>query len=432
MNNQRINILRDELKQRCDEIVTFTFPKYDHWDLDKKIKDDFLQLVAEYVYFILNTPELQSHFIMLIRWHKDRIESRDVKEHLHQVVSIIKQLGSKLILYKTQLGSIDFAGRTWKNPFDQFGIVSPVELLSLLEQDHSYEDPIETIETLRSVLAGDEVPQNGILFYMKQFEPEIYKIVKSYFAELETLQNKLRAALIFELNFVGYKEAHEILQAFKFKYPDIPIQSMDERVSTLFKYDALREEDVTYIKNASQKIFKILSRALSANQLKTYTIFRLKSYMEWFYRPKRTEKTKWSENELTEEMAKFLFAQGFFPIIRFKMGKSEPDMLVFSEHEEILIEAKKYLKGERFSSKNISHHISQAIQYFHKLRSIKQGFDNHVYLVIFYNGDFFPICDESVTRNGVVVNVVFIYLGNKTPHEKRKDLILEINTQQKK
>ncbi len=432
MPNQRFDILRDELRQRCDEIVSFTFPKNDPWDLNPTKKDEFLQTVAEYVYFILITPELKSHFVKLIRWHQDRMESKDVKENLDLAAAIIKRLGTKLITYTSQLNSVDFAGRKWKNPFDRFCSVSPVELLSILDQNHTYDDPIETIETLIRVLVGDAVPQNGILFYMKPFEPEIYQIVQPYFAELETLLNKLKAALVFELSFVGYKESHEILQAFKFKYPDTQIQSIDERVSTFLMYDALREEDIAYIKNASQKIFKILSRALSANQLKTYFIFRLKSYMEWFYNSKRSKGKTWHENQLTEEMAKFLFAQGFFPFIRFKTGRGEPDMVAISEHEEIIIEAKRYLKKEKFNAQNINHHISQAIQYYDKLRSRKQEMGNQVYLVIFYNGDFYPVCTESIIKNGVFVNIVFVYLGNKTPHEKRKDLILELDTQQKK
>lgn len=126
----------------------------------------------------------------------------------------------------------------------------------------------------------------------------------------------------------------------------------------------------------------------------------------------------------------FLKAFGYNEEVDFEHSAqgSRIDILIHStSHNKILVEAKNYLNGKKLTSKKINQHISQAIQYYDKLKSLKQGIDNQVFLVIFYNGSSYPVCKESVLMNGVFVYIVFIYLGSKTPHEKRSDLYLQID-----
>lgn len=445
MNNQRINILRDELEQRRDEILQFNMDKTkDIMDtIPQNISNGFFQKVAELVLFFHLSPEYKDAFRKLVLWSKTQLASTEVRTILDEIRKIMEELANEVlkldILDSEQLGLKE---SIYRNPFDMHSkSLTAREFISKLTEPFEYGD--EPIDAIQRVVESLRI----ILRKFHSLDNEVKKKLWIFHGKLDAALGNIESQLEFRSKYEGCEDAKFLYSIYVSQYPDREIKNsfID---STVLYLEGIKHQGVPFqrytftnfvkkCQKSSARISKILSRALAANQLKNYTITRLKSYMEWFYNSRRIRRKTWRENQLTEEMAKFLFAQGFFPFIRFKAGQAEPDMVALSTHEEIIIEAKNYLivdkptknhlKRKKLTSKKINYHISQAIQYYDKVRSLKKEMDNQIYLVIFYNGDFYPVCTENIIKNGVFVNITFIYLGKKTPHEKRQPLVLEID-----
>jgi hypothetical protein len=445
MANQRTNILLDELTQLYQEIADF---KVENTDQVSQIlqSQGFSQRVSEFVHFILSTPELKPEFSKLITWYECQLDSSKVAKLITEAKKVAISLGIVCCSSRLNNGgnTQQLHEKRWKNPFDiHSGSLSAAEFFELLQRDNDYKtNCIQKISDILQIIRGDDVPENGIFPIL---DLSIQNQLNPLLSNIEEILNSLKILLEFELRYAGHEEAKELLRLYLRIHPDkrlieqFAIKYNVAKALVMFEPNkgSLSNPEIGRLKEASKRVLKVLSRSLIANQTRSFTVYRLKAYMEWFYNSKRIKRKTWHENQLTEEMAKFLFAQGFFPFIRFKVGLGEPDMVALSEHEEIIIEAKNYLerdkptknrlKRKKLTSKKINYHVSQAIQYYDKMRSLKKEMDNQVYLMIFYNGDFYPVCAESIFKNGVFVNIVFVYLGSKTPHEKRKDLILAID-----
>jgi hypothetical protein len=269
--------------------------------------------------------------------------------------------------------------------------------------------------------------------------------LKAEFDKLLALANsqpeKVTAKDLFRFKYEGYEDVRDLQSWYAAMYLDAQEgndylrQSRDAAV--IKKHDLLdqraelTEDDFVKGQNAVQRLFGILSRRLKATRSRNRTVFHLKAYMEWvFNRKGRTSRNLPHENNLSEEMGRFLFAHGFFPFIRFRIGKKEPDLYAISPHEEILIEAKKYSGETKPSVSSLQTDINQAIDYYgvvkHAMQSIGiETIDNEVFLVVFYNGNHrLRIEPDGLYQSNVFISIVPVYLGGKTPSQTRPELLI--------
>jgi hypothetical protein len=447
MNNQRVNILLDELTQRYQEIADFKVAET-NWREYKEQTKDFVQRVSEFVFFIRSAPELRSEFDKLIIWHDSQIGSTEVRRLLEKAQALIIAIGNDLIKsseYQQLSVGQAFKEQNWKNPFDEFsGKPSTAnEFIASLTENHDLSvEPIQKIDTVIGVLRGDEFPQNGILHRFGDLGDGIRTIVRSKLSELSKIVDQLRVHLEFGSHFVGHEEAKELQRVFAIAYPDksefnnFIQQFRDGRILRLHDLqEGYSMETFLHIQQAARRIFRILSRSFSASRTRNHCVFHLKAYMEWLFNRKGETMLRLPhENKLSEEMARFLFAQGFFPFIRFKIGGKEPDFYAISPHEELLIEVKKYSGEKKPSAQSLQSDINQAIDYHSVVKSGMQGIgiqhiDNEVFLVLFYNGNYrLRIEPDGIHQSDVFISIVPVYLGSKTPSQQRPEHRLHLTT----
>jgi len=426
MAKLRIEIIKDELNQRCEEITSFEITK-DDWIHYPNQRDDFLKRVSEYVYFIKSTPELNYHYLEILEYYKNKFESIEVKILLSQASESIIKIGKSIVKHTEYIKhkDDDILNETkWGNPFEKsVDSLSANELIHKLTEPVELKiSPIEVLESVIQIMQGDELRENSLLY---QISEPLYRDIQPHVKPLLGILPKLRKELQYEPDYIGYDEVIELEEAFQHIYPIKDIIP-GEMYKLSVKYQAFREIDHLRIQHAAKRVNRILVRKLLGLQNRAVIIQKLKAYMEWFYRLKDT-KRRMSENQLANEVAKFIFPQGYFPFIRFKAGRKEPDIYIISEGEELLIELKKY---DKILTKNdLKHDINQALDYHTIVQSLGRRIDNQVYLVIFHYGDYFPVIrgNNPLLKNDLFVHIYFIYLGKKNPSDKRKEEVYELD-----
>jgi len=425
MPNIRIDIIKDELNHRSDEILSFKVEE-EEWYFYEKQEEEFLNRICEYIYFVRTTPELNFHFNELLTYTRHILESEKVKKERRNTKKHITNLGKSI---KSHPIYIERKDRDFLNeksiPYiseSSREMISTNELIEKLANSIEIDyDPRVTINYVLGVLFGYDDPITGHLY---QIDKKLYNDVNKYLKKLKEINKKLYVLLEFLPRYDGYKEASELNNIYRIKYPLIDIESYDIGIIQ-DKYKNLKKEDYLRIKRATRRINRILLRKILTEQHRADIIRRLKVYMEWFYRIKDTRKM--SENELANEVAKFIFPQAYFPFIRFKAGRKEPDIYIVSQGEELLIELKKYDKKP--SKKDLKNDINQALDYHSIIQSLDRHIDNQVYLVIFHYGDYFPVIrgHNPLLKNDIFVHISFIYLGAKNPSDRRKEVVYEFD-----
>lgn len=344
MHNFWTETIKDELNQRCDEVTSFAVTE-DDWIAYPKQGDDFLQRVCEYIFFIKSTPELLYYYNELLSYYSHRIKTVEVQNLLRKASDLCESIGKTRINHNEYLvhkNSRELNDQKWKNPFDE-GVdsISANEFVQRLSRQQDFTShPIQKIQDIIQILCGDELPENGILF---QISEPTYRELESQIAPLRIVVQSLNAHLLFEPTFVGQDEVIELERAFRFKYPMTRADS-GERLQSSIRYNGFRKEDYLHVQHAARRVNRVLIRKLLERQNRALILWKLKAYMEWFLRITDTG-MQLSENKLANEVAKFIFPQGYFPFVRFKTGRKEPDMHIVSERDEMLIELKKYTRG---------------------------------------------------------------------------------------
>ena len=146
--------------------------------------------------------------------------------------------------------------------------------------------------------------------------------------------------------------------------------------------------------------------------------------------------------------SEFLFREGYFPIVRFSVGDSEPDTLLLplgislsdirplqlalSEETPFIVEAKQHI-GRTVTARHIKKYIGQTVSYFQQLRGVCPRLGNDVYLVVFYDGDTrYVFSSQPYEQSGAQIHVVLIYVGNKKPSELKSCIEISLEEQSQK
>ena len=169
-----------------------------------------------------------------------------------------------------------------------------------------------------------------------------------------------------------------------------------------------------------RNVYHAVDKFLSTSRSKGFLIDRLITYCTWIKRkdfPKPEEENK--ERKISTIVEEFVFNQGYFPIVRFEVGKGEPDILAapgvdLRWDNSILIELKQIIGGRSYSPTKLKDDIGQAQDYLKIVRGIKQDIVDVVHLLIFYDGKTRRTVHKSldVPDN---VRVEFVYVGEESP-----------------
>ena len=260
----------------------------------------------------------------------------------------------------------------------------------------------------------------------KVYDHEIYR--KEY-DKLSDLFKKLNAHLKFQAQYDGADSINKILPYYlrfsSFSYLSSLSASdfgkyMEQAVSLA---QIGGPETNPNIVNECRNIYYAVDRFLSTSIFKNALIDRLITYCTWIKRNEFAKTKVNKEFEISKILEEFIFNNGYFPIVNFKMGDSIPDILInpvganVSWDNSVLIELKQSL-GKKYTPMKFKSDIGQAHDYLKLVKSVKPDLADTVYLLIFYDGNkrlpdkSLLLALDSIPES---VKVEFIYVGEKSP-----------------
>ena len=302
--------------------------------------------------------------------------------------------------------------------------MSPRKYYSVLKDAHKYSDKIaENIESVGHFLK--HIRQLAVE-RINDFNPTKFD---QLFNKLYELNEVIVAYSGYQAEYEGAKSVVELLPIY--------LTSPYRHISNFDKEnlgDLKKQKYMSYMKGGQpsvqvgykehcENLYHAVDRFLMTSKSKSALIDRLKTYCTWIRRddfPKPKDKNK--ESRISKIVTEFIFNHGYFPIVRPKTGKAEPDILfepsnIVSWDNSVLLELKQYIREEDQESeirRELPNNIGQAAEYYSIVKEIKRDIADTVHLLIFYNGKKrFQIGESYPVEKNVVVD--FIYVGDGTP-----------------
>ena len=159
MGNIGIKSIKERLKQYYNEVENFKFRGniINSDKLDRNDTETFLDSIAKFVYFVLNTPELKAIFLDLTNRYEKLSKSDEVRRlneecgnNFQKIAGIIKESSS----YKKFLKTRTVQEENWANPFnEQSETLNIKQFLDYLETDSNYfGNSTDKIQLILSIL----------------------------------------------------------------------------------------------------------------------------------------------------------------------------------------------------------------------------------------------------------------------------------------
>jgi hypothetical protein len=412
MFNMRIDIIRKELERRFKEVESLIESDY------KEVEE----ATSRFIYFLLNEPATKDFVLELSRYDENFIKSEEFIKTKETVADTIE----------TIIGEIDRSGMVDEDYKKRFRSKYPTltNLFDLPDPDISdkYLSLDKFLQALRDFDQYSDCILNNFHHLMNHlhflFEKDIYvdnsrlnaDVIANSVSKIRGINLLLEAKLRYQAEYDSANSLHRLLNSLHIAYRFL-LRNIELGEEIYFRSDAERYNGTVseseYLVRDCRNVYHAVDKFLSSSKSKSFLISRLISYCKWIKR-EAFKKIK-SENEISTIVEEFIFNQGYFPITRFKMGKSEPDILaVYSLgarwDNSILFELKRI--GKSYSDRQLETDIGQAQDYLTDVKTIKDDIADIVYLLIFYYGETRRTIPESV-RVPDNVRVKFIYVGEE-------------------
>jgi hypothetical protein len=439
----RIDIIRKELERRFREVEEFKGNSID--DLNK--------LVSNFLHSAFLEPQIKDFLISLSRWNEDfklTDKFKNIKKRLVGPIKLIvaeidrsfwsdNETRRKFIEEFTEGLQNSF---NFPNPAKESGKLTIDQYLEGLRNFDKYVDyAIEEEDEIWYIMSIiNNVFQTAHELNLK-FDSNIFHEYK----KLDECRKEIAANLIYKAEYEGSLSLGNILPIYlrsRINYlTSLRPQDFGKGVQKEYKRQKIAPITVvTDIKGDCRNVYYAVDKFLSNSKSTSFLISRLITYCRWIKRDefKKIKKEIPISKKIIEE---FIFNQGYFPIVRFKMGRSEPDILAAYSlgarwDNSILIELKQYI-GKSCSDRQLETDIGQAQDYLKEVKAMKDDIANVVYLLIFYDGKIRRKVPESV-KEPDNVRVEFIYVGEedtsklKAPSKTARKKVAKKATRKKK
>lgn len=221
MGNTKIKSIKEQLSQYYGEIENFKFRGdiSNSYRLDRNETKTFLNNITEFVYFILNIPELKDIFLGLINSSEKLSESDEVRKlnercgnNFRKIAKMIKESSSYKEFLKTEIAHQE----VWANLFNEKqGYLSTKQFLDYLETYSNYfGNTADKIHSILSILVDIIFKKNYIA------DESLFSKIQSYYEENCCHLKELKTKFNFELDYAGYYQAIKILGVFMNYYSD--------------------------------------------------------------------------------------------------------------------------------------------------------------------------------------------------------------------
>ena len=428
MNNMRQSGIKGELDRRFKEVQDLK--RLDH----NAVEDG----IARFFYFLLSIPDIKLFLIELSKYDENFAKSDKFKEIVNRVTDAVKVL----------MGEFDKAGISAgenlskfideHNKFDNpFGIADPDVREGLLSVEKYFQALREIDKYNNSILNGLKSIENVIQRIVKYAEKNEINlpadILRHNWEILVKSDEELEAFLKYKaeydgaealMNLIIYYHVSPYRYLLGINYTEFgKVKTNHNIVERLIQGNV---QD--YLINECRKVYNAVDRFLLTSKSKSVLINRLKSYCTWIKKdafPKKSSKLK--EEKISAIVEEFIFNCGYFPLVNFKTGKGEPDILIdpdfagIHSEDSILIELKQTI-GKSYSNSQLETDIGQAQDYYGIIKSRRPEVADTVYLLVFYGGnDRLPGKSfKALDSIPDYVEVEFIYVGDKTPSKLKQ------------
>lgn len=420
MVNMRIDVIRKELERRFAEVDNFP---------DKTSLHNLIDSINPLLHSLIMEPALRSFIIDLSRstvkfmvTEKYSQIRKDFINSLHTIYSIFNDTKFIDDSFKRELNehkvvpSIIFSRDNIANDNDLFD--------RFLNRLANFEDHFD------STVANDSIGRilgtiNTV--YLRGKERDRTCDDNQYQLEYEKLSElikELNANTKLHAQYEGADSLNVLLPIYlksSYRYlSGLCEEEFGDYMSEAVFRTTLAEISGLTIVEDCRNVYHAVDKFLSTSKSKSFLIDRLRTYCTWIKRkdfPKTKEKNK--ERIISTIIEEFIFDHGYFPIVRFKGGGSEPDILTAPSVDlrwdnSILIELKQIIGGKSYSATKLKDDIGQAQDYLNIIKGVKQDIVDTVHLLIFYDGKTRRTVHKSVDVPDNV-RVEFVYVGEESP-----------------
>lgn len=420
MMNLRIDIIRKELERRFAEIENFP---------DKTMLHPLIESVNPFLHSLITEPALRAFIIDLSQSTKKFLATEQynqIKEDfiisLQAIISIINVPEVIDDSFRNDLNGgqiVSFPKLNQDNtpndnsPLDQFlgQLVNSKDNFDSFVADDNLGRIFGTVDSIYRLAKERDKPINDIR-YRKEYN------------NIEDLIRELDANTKLHAQYEGANSLNVLLPLYlksNYKYlSGLCEKDFGDYMSEAVYRTTIAEINGITIVEDCRNVYHAVDKFLSSSKSKSFLIDRLLTYCTWIKRkdfPKVNEKNK--EMKISTIIEEFIFDHGYFPMVRFKAGKSEPDILTapgidLRWDNSVLIELKQIIGNDSYSATTFKEDIEQAQDYLRLVRGVKQDIVDMVHLLIFYDGETRRTIHKSVSIPDNV-RIEFIYVGELSP-----------------
>ncbi len=427
MYNMRIDVIRKELERRFREVEK----------LDENDHTEIEETVSKFLYFLLSDLQIRDFIIGLSHFDEDYIRSETYQNIIGEIKGVLKNITSELIKYK-------FTGKKFKNTFNEIhkGLGNPFNLPkpNVRGKYITIDRYLNALKKIDNYIIDYANELDGIISTINKFIDHADDINMNYnnnnnklLKLLMLLQsNKVRidSYLDYKAEYESASSLYQLLPYLKTSHYWYLLNLGKSTLGESIKVRTIsRKSEFSvqlFLIDECRQVYHAVDEYLLTGKSKSALIERLKTYCMWIRRddfPKANAEGK--EDKVSKIVSEFIFNQGYFPIVRFRAGKSEPDILyepsgVVHWDNSVLIELKQYI-GKTYSKKQFQLDVGQARDYLSIVKGVKPDIGDTVYLLVFYAGTKRFILDESFSDDKVQVE--FIYVGEGSPSKLKGEII---------
>jgi hypothetical protein len=418
--NMRIDIIRKELERRFKQIDNFP---------DKTSLHKLIDSINPFLHSLIMEPALRSFII-------DLSQSTMRFKLTEKYTQIRKAFINSLKVIVSIINTPDFIDELFRNElnkqmnFSSFTFVQNVttndndlceQFLNGLANFKDHFDSAVTEDSLGRILGTIGTIHGRGKEHDKFCDDDRYN--KEYNSLLELI-NELRANMQLRAQYEGADSLNVLLPVYlksSYKYlSGLREEDFGDYMSEAVYRTTIAEISGTGIVEDCRNVYHAVDKFLSTSKSKSFVINRLITYCTWIRRrdfPKSGEENK--ERKISTIIEEFIFDHGYFPIVRFKAGKSEPDILTapgidLRWDNSVLIELKQIIGETSYSAASQQKDIGQAQDYLQVVKGINPDVVDVVHLLIFYDGKTRRTVHKSVDVPDNV-RVEFVYVGEESP-----------------
>jgi len=406
----RIDIIRKELVRRFKNI----------WDLRDSNEIVIREEVNKLIYFLLSTEGIREFIIDLMKFHEKFKKTDEFNKIKINIIGCVQEIVKIIEESKFTDKGVEI---NLRNHFDLKGQDNlPLdEYVECLKHFDKYFD--DSINELSGMLGS------GIanIFGVAKDKGWSYDSIKyqSAYDNLIMWYEKLKAHLKLRFQYEGAESALRLLTIFfhsQYRYlVDIDEKHLGNDLKEAierFRVNA-HVDPIETVKDC-EELNHAVDKFLTTSKSKSFLIDRLLTYCKWIRKedfPKSNKENR--ELKISRVVEEFLFNNGYFPLVNFKMGKSIPDILSapgidLRWDNSVLIELKQIIGKTSYSPSDIETDIGQAQDYLSDVKGVNPDIVDTVYLLIFYDGKIRRTIPKSIDVPDNV-RVEFVYVGEETP-----------------